>query len=67
MHIIHNKRYKNYNFPQAKWLQYVVIDGDGRIDIMNKIKKGDCFISSANKTKFSLIGNLTLAISYIRK
>jgi mannose-6-phosphate isomerase class I len=66
IHIIKNKFVTYYNFKNAKWIQIVVVDGNGRIDYFTKIKKGDCFIINNKKKKFVLSGELTVCVSYIK-
>lgn len=60
--IYHNGT-KDYEFPEANWLQCTVTEGKGLIDNYY-INKGSSFLIQKNH-KFTLKGELVLLISYI--
>lgn len=66
VHIIENNSFKRYSFKNAKWIQCVVISGEGKIDFFKKIKKGDCFVINSRKKHFILNGKIKMFISYIK-
>lgn len=54
---------KQYSYPNTRWLQISVLDGNGIIDD-NNIKKGDSFILTNGYNVFSLVGEMLLMIAY---
>jgi mannose-6-phosphate isomerase len=63
---IKNEGTNTYDLSYARWLQCVVIEGNGYIE-NQAIKKGDAFIVGNNDLTFKLNGSLTLIVSYIRR
>jgi mannose-6-phosphate isomerase len=66
MQLIKNSGVQQYSYPQAQWLQCVVINGEGSIDDINIIK-GSTFLIGNNHLSFTIKGNLQIILSYIRK
>lgn len=60
---IANQVKKNYSYPEAKWLQATVLDGQGTIDGVS-IKFGDSFILPNSYNGFELNGQLLIMLSY---
>lgn len=58
-----NKGQQSYSYPDAKWLQVTILEGQGIIDD-TKIKLGDSFILPNGYHDFTLNGDLLLMVSY---
>lgn len=60
---IENHYRQVYNFPNVRWLQASILQGQGTIDKV-KIKVGDSFILPHGYNKFELNGQLLIMLSY---
>lgn len=58
-----NEGIKDYSYPDVRWLQVSVLEGNGTIDGQT-IKKGDSFILPNGYNTFTLDGKLMMMISY---
>ncbi|WP_342257298.1 type I phosphomannose isomerase catalytic subunit [Spiroplasma endosymbiont of Nomada ruficornis] len=58
-----NEGINHYSYPNTRWLQISVLDGNGIIDDTS-IKKGDSFILPNGYTDFCLSGNMLLMVAY---
>ena len=64
---IANTKKTTYDFPDARWIQATVIDGKGKLDDNYEISKGISFIITSPLQSFTLDGNITILISYLKK